>query len=516
MKVLHLLKAEFGNVLALSLSAATAVGTWMFFLPGSWGTVGLFTMAACGVGTAVALMRRTPWCADDAFWRTRPVAGRTMFLVRSGALIVLLVVPVGLVAALALAGLGPRTVWTGIGLLGGGALVAAGGLAAVQAVGSRDRVWEATAWSLVVLPVVLSAILVSRVLEPPPAEWGRLHASALLTLAVLAAVAWLAWSLVGIGRRWRAALVGIGLASAALPWLHAGFNRALHLRGDAPPMLEGSLEPGDGGFLEPPLRVVGLAPGEVAAPRLLRIKGPQTPRGRTIFDGTLRGGLGSGRLGPGEGVDVFSDDHREFAAVMDLERVWGLLRERVPGHATWVPSDPGPARPEPWISLPTAAQFEDPGLQAYLRGERYRFEGLAALNPVAAGRLEAPVGRLDLESASVPSPGAIDVRLRWLRPVADPRLADRHLKSSVPPEVWGILLHGPSGTAYGTASLREGFGGGTGPAGILIRRTDLLLRFQLPGLETALLGLDAGRVLEESTLYLFVSERTGFIQASLE
>ena len=99
--------------------------------------------------------------------------------------------------------------------------------------------------------------------------------------------------------------------------------------------------------------------------------------------------------------------------------------------------------------------------------------------------------------------------------VAIIRSATSTPRRAEPPEVWGVLFHEPSRTAYGTASLREGFGRNGGPSSFLIRRTDLVLRFKLPELETALLRLDAHRVLEESTLYLFAVERTGLVEASL-
>lgn len=521
MKVMHLLKAEFANGVALGAAAGTATGARLFFLPGPWGGIGFTLMAVCGVGTAVALMRRTPWCADHAFWRTRPVSRRTMFLVKSLALLVLLVVPVMVVSAAALAGLGARTWWTGVGMLGGAALVAAGGLMAVLAAGSRDRARTALAWGLAVLPVILSAALMARLLEPLPADWNRWIAGALGTVFVLAGIVWLGWALVGWWHRRHLALACVGIASAALPWIHVGIFRTLgesatELGGVVPPTVHALIEVGGEGYLQPPLSVSGLPPGEFATPNRLWIRGPKTPRGRTIFDGTMRGGYGSGYLGPTDLVDVFSDDHREFAAVMDLERVWAQVREQVPEHEAWVPSDPGPRRPGTWISLPDPEQFEDPGLTACLSGERFRFHGIEPVKPVKPRRLDAPVGKLELKSASVPSAGAIDVRLHWMQPEGDPWIFDRRLSSADPPEVWAVLFHEPSRTAYGTASLREGFGRNAGPAGFLIRRTDLVLHFQLPELETALLGLDARRVLEESALYLFLPLRTGSVEAILE
>lgn len=74
-------------------------------------------------------------------------------------------------------------------------------------------------------------------------------------------------------------------------------------------------------------------------------------------------------------------------------------------------------------------------------------------------------------------------------------------------------MHGPSGTAYGTACLRENERRPDGRAFFLLGRADLVLRFELPQPQAALLGRDARRVLEESTLYWFPVEKVGPVRA---
>ena len=71
-----------------------------------------------------------------------------------------------------------------------------------------------------------------------------------------------------------------------------------------------------------------------------------------------------------------------------------------------------------------------------------------------------------------------------------------------PPAFWAVLLHQPSSTAYACHGLRIMIRS-NGDDGMIVNRHHYILTFQLPQLETQLLGLDPRQLLTESTLHLF-------------
>ena len=111
----------------------------------------------------------------------------------------------------------------------------------------------------------------------------------------------------------------------------------------------------------------------------------------------------------------------------------------------------------------------------------------------------------DLQRLRIPNKHAIDIYLRIDSEVLSKMPRASWLNSNTPPEVWGILLHAETGTAYGTVSGRID-GQFPGTRDLLIKRHELLLRFELPRMETALLGLSPESVLTGSKLHLFLFE----------
>ncbi len=542
----HLLKMEFRNRLALARSAAMAVAMVFFFLPNpSYGTLAVFAMFFLVGGLVFLLMTRTPWCSDRAFWRTRPVTPGTLWAARSLALVVLVIIPVIVVTWVSLAGMGSVTQWLGIGLFGGAALLMTGAAAAIQAIGSRGRGWAVAAVIASFLPAFSVMGILARFYQPPPSEWSHNVWAMLLTVLTVAVIAWLAWLTVGRWFRWKQALVILAVGSALCPLLIAGFDHWLYYRttlqlisettgreasmswkhlkdftalqkiNEGLPVKEYPLELSEKSLLRVPLWPVGLEEGQFMVPDRLFLKGESQAEGRGIYQSQSLGSAGVDLLDGNNRCDVFSGEHRTFSAWMDLERMWETLRQQVPAHQSWIPTDAVHEDRNLWLTLPEKERFDDSDLAVHMQGHLYQFHALEPLAPAASNRVVAAPGRLDLVSATIPNPNAIDVRLFWKRPVPGQTDARHWMASSSPPELWGILFHAPSGTAYGTASLRESWRN-HGPASILIHRADLVLRFELPALEIALLGLDVRQVLEESTLYLFTVEKQGRVLASLE
>jgi hypothetical protein len=499
------------------LSAALAGAAAGFLLPDPWGTFSLIAMVVFTGSIAYALMRRTPWCSDRAFWRTRPVSPGTLWLARSAALLVLIVLPAMVVPWALLAGLGGATRWLGLGLFGGFTLLLTGAMAAMLAIGSKGRDWLATAILLGFVPFIVVCALLARFGEHTPFEWQRLVSVQLVTLPVVAALFWLAWLWVGHAFRWKHALVMVGVTSALWPVMVMRTDRwfyesSIQFIRRTPVTKAYALEFADDGMLRAPLRVVGLPEGEFVVPALLEMDGERLPRGYRAYDEWVGGSFGR-PLAADEPGRVFSNEHRYFAGRVHLEHLWNLLRERIPKHQTWVESDP--AHDSTFVTSPDRFYFEDPKLKVLLLGDAYRFHDIKPIGKIRPQRITDAPGRLALMSASVPRSSAIDVRFRWARPRADGAMVDMYLDATEPPELWGILFHPSSGTAYGTASLRE-TRPNPGPYSFLICKNLLVLRFELPQLETALLGLDANRLLEESTLYLFAVEWVGPVRARLK
>jgi hypothetical protein len=541
----HLLKWEFRNGWALAMSTALAVSTSLFFMPNLWGTLASGAMVLLSGGVGSFLMRRTPWCSDQAFWRTRPITPGTLWMVRSVALMVLLLFPVSVVAWISFSGMGTETIWLGVGLLGSLAFLMGGTAAAVQATASRGPGWLTTAEVISLAPAFFVFGLMAWFYESPPSEGDRLVWVLLLTSLTVAVFAWLAWWTVGLWFRWKTTLVILALGSALFPLLIGGFEHWLYYRetlqlisqttGRYAPMRwehlkeftalqkineglsvkEYPLELSENSLLRVPLWPVGLEQGQFIVPDRLILWDEGRSKWRHVYEGPYIGFTGGRPLGANERYDVFSDEHRAFSDWMDLERIWENLRKHVPTHQSWVPTDSAQVDVNHRLSLPEAGLLNDTALAVHLQGRLYQFHTLKPVPLTAPGRIADASGELELVSATVPNPNAMDVRLFWKRPVLGRPRAGRWPESSMPPEVWGILFHASSGTAYGSASLQQRWQD-YGLSSILIDRSDLVMRFELSALEIALLGLDARQILKESTLYLFTVEKQGRVLANLE
>ncbi|HKK18431.1 MAG TPA: hypothetical protein VJ952_07090 [Opitutales bacterium] len=517
----HLLKWEFRNGLALFFAVALAGSTVLFFLPDEAGVSGMFAGVFCLVAIVVLLMRRTPWCSDVAFWRTRPVAPLTFWAVRSTALTLLTVLPVMLVTAVSLSSLGILTLVLGVGIIGGFAFSSTAVIAAISAVASKGRGWGVTAIMLTALPAIVVTGLISRFYSSaPPSLWGRIIAVNLVSLAIIGAVAWLAWLIAGWRFRWKPCLVLLAAGSAVLPLLVVSLDHCFHHFG----VKMGSwgevyqLEKSGNGLLRRPLRVRGLDKGEFVVP--VHISYFDENRHPVQLASRINRGshVHFGRhLSPDQTNDVFSRVHDQFVARMDLDRLWDILRQGVPEYEQWSEADRGPRRITDGFGDYDREYFQSDQIRVGFDGYTYRFLDLDPITEIKPQLIPAAPGRLELTSADIPRPSAIDLRFEWLRAMADQNRETHStaLLSSEPPELWGILYHAPSGVAYAAASVRENRPRGS-PSGLFFTRVELALRFELPALEISLLGLDARQVLEESTLYLFPVEKVGRARAELK
>ena len=208
---------------------------------------------------------------------------------------------------------------------------------------------------------------------------------------------------------------------------------------------------------------------------------------------------------------VLEDFHAQFAQIVDVEKVWAHLRKSVPPHESWVPSEGGGKRTHSLLSYPKGSAVPH---DLRMNGSIYRLEKMEPFSLGANGSKKLGSG-LRFVTVEIPNKNAIDVHLRMDSEVLGKRPRTSWLGSSVPPEIWGILFHPESGTAYGTVSGRiDGLIPGT--RDLLIERRNLLLRFELPRLETTLLGLSPESVLSGSKLYLFSFETEGAAQVEFK
>ena len=211
----------------------------------------------------------------------------------------------------------------------------------------------------------------------------------------------------------------------------------------------------------------------------------------------------------GQPFYVLEDRYSDFTEVVDIEKVWTQLRKKVPAHESWIESEPAGA------IRPSRRRFSEVDLDSQdliMGGGIYRVKPIPAISLSDPGvrALGSGLRLLEVEASSA---HAIDVSLRLDLDVLGAEAGTKRGTSNPPPEVWGILFHPESGTAYGTVGGRINKGS-SGPRDLLIKRHNLLLRFELPRLETALLGVSPESILAGSKLYLFYFEKVESAQAS--
>jgi hypothetical protein len=474
-----------------------------------------FYLLLLGIGAASVrlLMRSHPWHDDRAFWRTRPIPARQ--LLASQALAITLVVLVPFAAALLLnilpLHLGPLPTSLAILLPLAVALVVATALTACAALSrNRGRPDLAPYLAVFVAPVLSAAVyglfdFASR-REPP----GRPPGSEILTtficvLVILTAAAVAALFLATLLHRRRAAIATLLVAAISLPWIiglvawdffHSDTSRARSLGA--------RLElPGEERSARP--RWTGLGENEFFAPRV--VHAGWTENGRHVAWIWPRNmhpsspNFNTGLLNP-HYRGPLEDQHSQFAAAADIPALWAGVRARIPAHATWRTSEAPHPIYEPLDLGPGPAQ---PGFSLSADGEIFRLEAIAPVFPLAPGRLSYPhPGRLEiLRLASDDSQIAILLSHTTPNPgLGSGFPAPSRYYTTSPPAFWAVLLHPPSSTAYACHGLRIRIRS-NGDDGMIVNRRQYILTFRLPLLETQLLGLDSGKVLTESTLYLF-------------
>ena len=210
----------------------------------------------------------------------------------------------------------------------------------------------------------------------------------------------------------------------------------------------------------------------------------------------------------GQAFPVLADPFSDFADTVDIDKIWERLRKKLPPHQSWIPSESPGRSQSRYFSYPEGGQVSP---DFWMAGSIYRVRRVevGALSELKAKRLGDGLRYL---SSEVSSAHAIDVSLRLDLDISQ-QSADIPWRDSSPvPKVWGVLFDPNNKTAYGTAGGRVG-GPVPGTRNVLIRRRQLLLRFELPRLETALLGLSPESVLAGSELYLFYFEQVADAQA---
>lgn len=480
------------------LSLVATIGVLGISHPGAWGVVAILLVAVALTLFPVALMKRSPWCSDLAFWRTRPISRAELFAVKSLVLVVVGLAPMMLVVGIASARLDEVTRVTlrllALGFGGGLAF----SLAAVAAITTAGKKFQAMGWQAVFTVPILSAMVLgffrTRLEIMNPYGQAGFVSGLLVGGGVILFVALLAWLIVGWKGRFRPSLMVLIAGGLIWPWV-VGTCRLAFLAKDEPEYQMFRIEEGRS-LLNGPVRVAELDEDEFFLPSSVYWSG-----GYVYWSG--RNSNSKMVVGNEEQLSPLSDDHPEFSSVMDTDALWERLRAQLPEHESWMPTEQGKAGRHVEIRIPEEGLL---GLEAKLEGNIYQFHGFDPIGTSESGPHELR-RNLKFLSSGAPNGHALDIKLRMTVPVlSDTR--SRWMARIAPPEIWGILYHEPSRTAYGTVSTRTGrFPDGI--SGAVIWRQDLLLRFELPRLESALLGLDPRKVLEESELYLFEASRVG-------
>ena len=197
---------------------------------------------------------------------------------------------------------------------------------------------------------------------------------------------------------------------------------------------------------------------------------------------------------------VLENQNQHFAASADIPAIWESIRHRLPNHSTWRPAE---ALPHIYVPVDLGSGPERPRFSLHAVGHIFRLESLTPLSPVARGRIDSPrPGRLEIQQIAHDD-AQIAILLRQTIPNPSLFSSFQHTDnySTSPPEFWAVLFHAPSSTAYACHGPRVRLRYGLETPIIPTRHH--LLSFQLPRLETRLLGLDPRQLLAESTLHLF-------------
>lgn len=337
-------------------------------------------------------------------------------------------------------------------------------------------------------------------LFPTPGNPAEMISGLMIGAGVVGLMAVAAWLVVGVRGKAQASMAVLFAGGVIWPWIALTNQRDFFLMAE-PAERVLTIEDGESSWLKMPGSLKDLGDEEFFVPRDIWWQGRHL--------GAVREAGIYHMVGREERVTPLTNQHAEFVSVVDAGKIWDHLRKEVPEHEAWVPSEnPNAGRPTSF-KMPDLEKTEGP-LQMW--GFVYGIEAMESFAP--AGR-ESHALRDGIEfiGSGVPNGHAIDVRLRVTAAIVGREGSRRRLDAAGPPELWGILLHRESGTAYGTVSIRERrFPDGIG--GMLLWRQDLLLRFELPGLESALLGLDPEKILAESELHLFEMTKRGEASAS--
>ena len=496
MSVLYLVGKEVRRPVWLVMMVGVFLGPCSLLLSAQLSWFALLAGVLSMGFVAWFVLAPTPWFEDTAFWRTRPISRRQMFAVKSVVMFLLVVVPVVLAVTLIVSSMTGESRWLFVlmGLVGAVTVLVL--VATVAVMGTVGRSFAALGWlSLTFVPMVSFGVL--SVLWHQ-LGWPTLRGSAESSFYWLFAmmVLWMgtglvSWWLAGRLGSYRKAGVVLLVSGLVWPAVFVVGSRTVSLS-TGNEMRQLSFVKGES-VLRVPLAIEGLKENELFFPNLIS-KGGKVE--------TLIGG--SRHLfppGDDEPFRVFEERHSRFGYVVDVEKVWGRLRKRLPYHESWIPSEPGSQFAHHFLHSSEGASVPD---DLGMAGSIYEVKSLDSfpLSKVGGRRL---AGGLRFLRAKVPNEHAIDVELRLDSEVLNKLEREVWLRWCAPPQVWGVLFHPSSGTAYGTVSGRVD-GSAPGTCDLLIERRNLLLRFELPRLETALLGLDPETVLAESQLYLFSFE----------
>lgn len=483
---------------------------WLLGLGSNFGVIALIALCALVGVIAGGLVQRTQWCGDTAFWRTRPVSRSTLFAVKTAGFTLLCVIPALVVALIGLSDLDDST-WTAVMCLGLAGLIAVtSASASAAAIGSLGGAWQALGWQAVFGAPVLSFILlgVLRVYLPilTPIGSGGLISGMMVGLSLIAFGSLLAWLAVGLAGKAKAAALILLVSGLAWPWV-AGTFRGDFFKMASPDEVVLKVAKGES-LLRMPMQVGPLDEGEWFVPQTIAV----SKRGEKGFfsQSGFQRGFGS-PLVPTSEVRVFSQDHRDFSSVMDIEKLWEIARLNLPKHSNWVPTEKLAVSPPGAFKLPATKLLASSDTSIRMEGNRYRF---VSSEPVHLNSKMMPIeikDGLKVSRFGIPNANSIDVELRITRSALEGEQKD-FVRSISPPDVWGVLYHEESRTAYGTASSRARHRQ-EGLREIFLTEEDLVLRFELPHMESALLGLDPRKVLSQSMLYLFVVEDRGEVTA---
>jgi len=526
--VSHLVQSELRRARAFYALLAAAMVCGGFFYPrvalrfGAEGeSLWYWCMAMLGAAAGVVVVFGNRWYDDRAFWRTNPVTPRQLLAGQVLALIVALALPFA-------AGMGAGVWSLHLGAAASCWAVAvptfALSLVAVFVAGYVAVIMEGRGVNQAVMFALYGVGIVALIsMGVTHATWfprssfygipgeGLELTRTLLILVFLAACAgmFLWW---GTVRRNRKAAVLVLLAGVLVYPLFRLATNAWNVFPD--PVLEKRTVI-FAGISESGRRVApewsGLREGEFFAPEHLEVDWIEGGTMRSVvWDPEMQILPDGGAMSlPLSEILMRRFQARPFEGFLDAadpSGIWKELRAESGVGEGWAFHAPEAPSSSPEMLAFCRSTGRD-GVRVSAGGVVFRMEKTAPVTPVAPGRLEGG-GPGILEIRSVKAGGAkLVVEVVRVAPSSalggeDGRVFER---ISSPPQLWAVLVHRPSRTAYGAfgvpvrferTPLRRLYFGG-------VRRDAFALTFLFPRFESGLLGLDPEHILSESELHVF-------------